>query len=116
MNLHRSILGIVAIALFTTATLAQTNTHKGKTYEEAKVVGFDSRQRLYEGTSHNIRTYYIQSKGNIYSVERHAFTNGDLMKVTPGDTIYVLPDGEKMSILVNGKESKYVIVGIKPAE
>lgn len=88
--------------------------YKGKVYQEAKVVGFDSRQRLVEGTSHAIRTYYIQCGQNIYSVERHAFTNGDLMKVTPGDTIYILPDGAKMSVLVNGKESKYVVVGIKP--
>jgi hypothetical protein len=45
----------------------------------------------------------------------HALTNGDLVKVTPGDTVYILPDDGKMNVLVNAKKSKYVIVGVKQA-
>ena len=106
----------ISMMMVAGTAFAQTQQYKGKTYSEAKVVSFDSRQRLIDGTSHTMRTYYIQSGKNIYSVERHGFKNGDLMNVTPGDTIYVLVDGKNLSILVNGKESKYAIVGIKPVE
>jgi hypothetical protein len=118
---HRRLFGTITTAfwvlflsLHTVSTFAQTRTYKGKIYKEAKVLDFESHQKFNEGTSHITRTYHIRCEENIYSVERHGFTNGDLMKVSPGDTIYILPEGKNISILVDGKESKYMIVGIKP--
>ena len=106
---------LALFVLLTSPLLAQT-TYKGKTYTEAKVLGYDSQQKFCKGTSHSKRVYQIQVGKNTYSVERHGYTNGDLMAAVPGDVVYVFMDGKKMSVLAKGKESKYVIVGVKPAE
>lgn len=102
----------VLAALVFTGTICGQTTWKGKTYNDARLIGFEHVEGTGEGKSSPVKRYEVASNDKSYYLESAGFTN-NLAKAQAGDKLLILVDGKKLHVLLNKKDSTYKIVGIK---